>query len=198
MKPPVPILILPALVAAEHALTYSDAVPLRVVEPYHMTASPSTAQSIPTITPEPTAATLSPGEYHQLPHQLQEFIASMQPKTAQQLELRQQAAAAGGGGVAGGGVAAGGGVPVVVSPTQVSPTTIYDIGDGQVTYIQTFKSPPDQWASQSAGTIGLGTLSGSSLLGKVKTYSNPAEPTKAPDRFMCALLAGGAAAAMML
>jgi len=90
-------------------------------------------------------------------------------------------------------------VPAVATPTQLSPVTTFDLYDGKgpQTYSQIFKSPPDQWSSAAPGTIGLGTISGSSKLGVVKTYNNPA-PTIAPERVIGMVLAGGVGAAMVL
>ncbi|RMZ88694.1 hypothetical protein DV736_g4080, partial [Chaetothyriales sp. CBS 134916] len=59
--------------------------------------------------------------------------------------------------------------PAAAAPSQVSPVTTYNINSyttgGQivpatVVYTQTFADVPDQWPSPSAGTIGLGTITG--------------------------------------
>jgi len=53
-------------------------------------------------------------------------------------------------------------------PTQMSPVTNYDLGNGvKIPYTQLFVATPDQWPTPSPGTIGLGTIQGS--IGVVKS-----------------------------
>lgn len=73
----------------------------------------------------------------------------------------------------------------VTQPTQMPSVTVYDMNDGVArTYTQTFVAVQDQWPSPSAGTIGLGTITGE--IGVVKTKENKRdvapEPTAPPGQ----------------
>lgn len=60
--------------------------------------------------------------------------------------------------------------PAVTAPTQMPSVTAYQMYDGVArVYTQTFPAVPDQWPSPSAGSIGLGTITGQ--VGVVKTQS---------------------------
>lgn len=60
--------------------------------------------------------------------------------------------------------------PAVTAPTQMPSVTNYQMYDGVArVYTQTFKAIPEQWPSPSAGSIGLGTITGQ--VGVVKTVS---------------------------
>ena len=61
----------------------------------------------------------------------------------------------------------GGAPPAVTQAVQVSPITTVFIGSVQVVYTQLFSAVPDQGPSPVAGSIGMGTLTGS--VGVVKT-----------------------------
>ena len=67
-----------------------------------------------------------------------------------------------------GGVALGGGVPAPIpNPNQVSPVTTVVVNGVPKVYTQTFAGVPDQFPTAVAGTIGLGTLTGT--VGAVRT-----------------------------
>lgn len=75
-----------------------------------------------------------------------------------------------------------GGVPIAAPaattvPTQLSPVTTYSKNGVAGVYTQTFAAVPDQWPSASAGSVGLGTISGQ--VGVVKTKSKRSAPAQA-------------------
>ncbi|KIW33869.1 uncharacterized protein PV07_00684 [Cladophialophora immunda] len=135
-------------------------VPIATLEPISITPYP--ASSVPTPTPSPLE---EENEYHILP-------LGLDANAVPELRVRQ---------VTGQGAAAA--APTAIN--QVSPITTYyinkEIAPGQVTqvpvvYTQTFVPIPDQWSSAGAGTIGLGTISGT--VGQVR--SKRSLPTQAP------------------
>ena len=118
----------------------------------------------PLPTPTPTPAPSS-DEYNILPY--------LDPFSPPDLKKRQGAPAA----------------APAAQPTeaaQIPPATTYQINSlaaagqwtqVQIVYTQTFVAVPDQWSSAGAGTIGLGTITGT--VGKVR--SRRSEPTEAPE-----------------
>ena len=105
--------------------------------------------------------------HHYIPAHLQDFIAlqnqnpwlvdynyRMNGTMAEELDKRQQ-----------GGV--GGGLPPpVAAPTQMPTVTPFPDAPGGI-YTQLFSAVPEQWPAPSAGSVGLGTITGP--VGVVKT-----------------------------
>ncbi|KIY01338.1 uncharacterized protein Z520_02890 [Fonsecaea multimorphosa CBS 102226] len=134
-------------------------IPIATLEPISNTPYP--ASSVPT----PTPSLENKNEYHILP-------LGLDANAVPDLKVRQ---------------VTGQGAPAAASTaiSQVSPITTYYINSviaaGEVTqvpvvYTQTFVPVPDQWSSAGAGTIGLGTISGT--VGQVR--SKRSLPTQAP------------------
>ncbi|KAK5938389.1 hypothetical protein PMZ80_009359 [Knufia obscura] len=147
-------------------------MPMPMPTPTNPTPSEQIAQ-IPTITSTPSTFTTSSGSQAWGPiisgasHLLDELDEHLH------IDLRKRQ----------GNIAATNVAPAT-QPTQMSPVTLYDMGDGkQIPFTQLFVAVLEQWASPSAGTIGLGTIQGE--IGVVKTKDKRdaiPEPTATPGQ----------------
>lgn len=153
------LVLLPSITTA----SMITAAPLQI-SPSISTISPSlptqTENATPTISTIPTSFTPTPT--HDILDPLISGVNHIVDEITEHLhlDLRKRQ----------GGAAVAATNPAVTAPVQMPSVTAYEMYDGvQRVYTQTFQAVPQQWPSPSAGSIGLGTITGQ--VGVVKTSS---------------------------